>query len=135
MFKIDKYNLFEELGLPKLVELSTAFYTRVYADEDPWFRNMFPDDMDSAIQNQYEFFAQRLGGPQIYSARKGHPALRARHVKFPITKRAAERWLEHMSAALEEVGIEGEYREALMEFFTDTAFFLQNLDDNNERLY
>ena len=135
MFKIDNYNLFEELGLPKIIELSTAFYTRVYADPDPWFRNMFPEEMDEAIRNQYEFFAQRLGGPQIYSARKGHPALRARHDKFPITKRAAERWLSHMAAALDEVGINGTQREALDEFFTDTAYFLQNLDDANKRLY
>jgi truncated hemoglobin YjbI len=135
MFKMDNYNLYEELGLAKLVELSTIFYRRVYADTDPWFRNMFPDDMESAIQNQYEFFAQRMGGPQMYSARKGHPALRARHAQFPITKRAADRWLEHMTATLDELEIEGVQREAMLEFFTDTAYFLQNLDEHNQRLY
>lgn len=128
-FRIDQQNHFEQLGLDKLIELSTAFYTRVYADPDPQWRAMFPDDMQSAIQNQYEFFCQRLGGPQLYSDRKGHPALRARHVKFAITAARAEQWLEHMRLALDDVGIEGEQAEALMEFFQHTAHFLVNREE------
>lgn len=127
-FRIDQQNLFEQIGLEKLIELSTAFYTRVYADPDPLWRAMFPDDMDSAIQNQYEFFCQRLGGPQLYSVRKGHPALRARHAKFPITPARAEQWLDHMRLALTDVGIEGETAEALLEFFEHTARFLVNAE-------
>jgi truncated hemoglobin YjbI len=91
--------------------------------------------MQSAIQNQYEFFIQRLGGPALYSQRKGHPALRARHARFPITKEFAARWIGHMSAALDEVGIAGDTADRLMEFFTDTAFFLQNLDEAGGRIY
>jgi truncated hemoglobin YjbI len=128
-FRIDQTNHFEQLGLEKLIQLSTAFYTRVYADPDPQWRAMFPDDMDSAIQNQYEFFTQRLGGPQLYSQRKGHPALRARHVKFAITSDRAVQWLGHMRLALADVGIEGEQAEALMEFFEHTAHFLVNREE------
>ena len=35
---IDEVNLYERLGKDPFVELSTAFYTRVYADQDSWFR-------------------------------------------------------------------------------------------------
>jgi truncated hemoglobin YjbI len=126
-FKIDQRNVFEELGLDKLVELSTAFYTRVYADPDPGFRGMFPDDMAGAIQNQYEFLCQRFGGPQLYSERKGHPALRQRHAKFEITKARAAHWLDLMQLSLDEVGIKDNFaREALDEFFAHTAEFLVN---------
>lgn len=134
-FRIDETSLYDELGAAKIVELSTAFYTRVYADPDPQWRGLFPDDMQSAIQNQYEFFIQRLGGPPLYTQRKGHPALRARHARFHIPKEFAARWVRYMSAALDDVGIGGDTADKLMEFFTDTAFFLQNVGDEGQRLY
>lgn len=135
-FRIDdEPSLYDELGAAKLVELSTAFYTRVYADPDPAWRALFPDDMASAIQNQYEFFIQRLGGPPLYTQRKGHPALRARHARFPITREFAAKWIGHMNAALDDVGIDGDQSARLLEFFTDTAFFLQNVADDGSRIY
>ena len=46
--------------------------TRVYDDEEEWFRSIFVDPKkEDAIQNQYEFFVQRMGGPPLYSQRKG----------------------------------------------------------------
>lgn len=45
---------------------------RVYDDEEEWFRSIFANsNKEDAIQNQYEFFVQRMGGPPIYSQRKG----------------------------------------------------------------
>ncbi|XP_039159894.1 two-on-two hemoglobin-3-like [Eucalyptus grandis] len=56
-FAINGTNLFEKLGLPTFVNLSTNFYTRVYDDEEEWFRSIFADSKkEEAIQNQYEFF-------------------------------------------------------------------------------
>ena len=46
---------------------------------------------------------QRLGGPSYYSDRKGHPNLIARHAHLEMTSRTAERWLDHMDEALEEL--------------------------------
>jgi truncated hemoglobin YjbI len=134
-FRIDDSNLFEELGAAKLIELSTAFYQRIHADPDPAFRAMFPEDLADAVQNQYEFFIQRLGGPNLYSQRKGHPALRMRHKHFSITKDFAAKWLAHMSLALDDVGISGDTRDRLWEFFEETAFFLQNVGEGGERIY
>ena len=62
---------------------------QVFDDDDPehydtfrvWFEGTSKED---AIQNQYEFFIQRFGGPPLFSERKGHPALRARHARFGI---------------------------------------------------
>ena len=135
MYKIDDKNMFEELGAELIVRLSTAFYNRVYDDPDEWFTAMFPADRFQAIQNQYEFFIQRLGGPQLYSQRKGHPALRGRHQQFEITQKHVGRWLKHMNDAMDEVGIEGDSRERLWEFFYDTAHFLQNVDRDGSRIY
>jgi truncated hemoglobin YjbI len=135
MYLIDQRRVFDELGLEKLVELSTAFYRRVAADADHDFRAMFPEDMSGAIQNQYEFFAQRFGGPQLYTERKGHPALRARHAGFHISEAFAHRWLGHMRRAMAEVGISGEVAAAMDEYFADTALFLVNRGESGERLY
>jgi truncated hemoglobin YjbI len=134
-FRIDESNIFEELGLEKLVELSTEFYRRVHEDPDPDFRSMFPEALDGAVQNQYEFFAQRFGGPPLYSKRKGHPALRQRHVTFAITRGMADKWLGHMRDAMVHVGLAEEMRARLDEFFTHTAGFLINVDEEGNRLY
>ena len=51
-----------------------TFYVeiRVYDDEEEWFRSIFANSKkEEAIQNQYEFFVQRMGGPPLYSQRKG----------------------------------------------------------------
>ncbi|MEI8095940.1 MAG: hypothetical protein WCG80_17150 [Spirochaetales bacterium] len=134
-YAIDEVNLYEQLGHAKFVELSTCFYNKVYADTEPSFRGMFPKDKDSAIQNQYEFFIQRMHGPDLYSQRKGHPALRARHDRFAITRAHADKWLGLMREALGEVGIPDDARARMDEFLTDVAYFLQNVGENGERLY
>jgi truncated hemoglobin YjbI len=135
MLRIDEVNLYEELGLELIKRLSRTFYTKVYADTDPSFRGMFPRDMEMAIRNQYEFFAQRLGGPPLYSERKGHPALRARHARFHIEYRHALKWLHYMREAMDEVEIPLDAYKRLDEFFTDTAFFMQNVDVKGDRIY
>ncbi len=134
-YSVDKVNLYEQLGHDKFVELSTCFYGKVYADTEPAFRGMFPKDKDGAIQNQFEFLIQRMHGPELYSQRKGHPALRARHERFAITLPHVEKWLEYMREAMVEVGIPDDARTRLDEFFTDVAHFLKNVGDDGRRLY
>lgn len=122
-YKIDQLNVYEALGQEKFIALSTAFYTRVYADdEDPAFRSQFNGrSFEAAVKNQWEFFAQRMGGPQFYTTNRagdrygGHPALRARHRDFVVNTHNAERWLHHMALALNDVGIGGTVREAMWE--------------------
>lgn len=125
-FAIDDTNLYSKLGHQTFVKLSTQFYNRVYADDDESFRSIFSNsDKQEAIQNQYEFFIQRMGGPPLYSQRKGHPALIGRHAPYPITQEAAERWLQHMKAALDSVEeIDADSKTRMLNFFRHTAFFL-----------
>ncbi|XP_061339362.1 two-on-two hemoglobin-3-like [Gastrolobium bilobum] len=125
-FAIDDNNLFHKLGLQTFVNLSTNFYNRVYDDEEEWFRSIFANsEKENAIQNQYEFFVQRMGGPPLYSQRRGHPALIARHRPFPVTHQAAERWIHHMQQALDSTSdIDDDSKTKLMNFFRHTAYFL-----------
>ncbi|KAK4420002.1 Two-on-two hemoglobin-3 [Sesamum alatum] len=125
-FAIDETNLYEKLGLQTFINLSTNFYNRVYDDEEEWFRSIFANSKkEDAIQNQYEFFVQRMGGPPLYNQRRGHPALIARHRPFPVTHQAAERWLHHMQEALDSTtDIDPDSKTKMMNFFRHTAFFL-----------
>ncbi|KAG5048533.1 hypothetical protein AAZX31_04G076900 [Glycine max] len=125
-FAIDEANLFHKLGLQTLVNLSTNFYNRVYDDDQEWFRSIFANsDKQNAIQNQIEFLVQRMGGPTLYSQRRGHPALIARHRPFPLTHEAANRWLHHMGQALDSTSaIDDDSKIKLINFFRHTAYFL-----------
>ncbi|XP_012855858.1 PREDICTED: two-on-two hemoglobin-3 isoform X2 [Erythranthe guttata] len=118
-FAIDQINLYEKLGLQTFISLSTNFYNRVYDDEEEWFRSIFANSKkEDAIQNQYEFFSQRMGGPPLYNQRRGHPALIGRHRPFPVTHEAAERWLHHMQLALDSTtDIDSESKIKMMNFF------------------
>nr|GEY71952.1 two-on-two hemoglobin-3 [Tanacetum cinerariifolium] len=142
-FAIDQTNLYQKLGLQTFINLSTDFYTStfaltrtpargfpsgigVYEDEEEWFRSIFADSKkEDAIQNQYEFFVQRMGGPPLFSQRKGHPALIGRHRPFEVTHKAAERWLHHMHQALDNAtDIDHDSKTRMLNFFRHTAYFL-----------
>ncbi|CAJ2643329.1 unnamed protein product [Trifolium pratense] len=135
----DDTNLFQKLGgLQTFINLSTNFYNRVYDDDEEWFRSIFDkSDKDKAIQNQYEFLVQRLGGPPLYSQRRGHPALIARHRPFHLTHKAAERWLHHMQQALDNTShIDDDSKIMLINFFRHTAYFLlAGIEQKNQSLH
>lgn len=124
--RIDEVNIYERLGAEPFRKLSTEFYARVFNDELQWFRNIFKSSTrEEATQNQMEFFIQRLGGPPLYSQRKGHPALIARHLKFNMSLKATERWVHHMQQSLAATPeIDADSRERMLDFFTHTAYFL-----------
>ena len=129
-FRFESMDLYRQLGYDWFVSLSTRFYRRVFSDsDDPSFRAVFAGaSEDEAVRNQFEWLIQRCGGPPLYNHRKGHPGLMMRHVDFNVTEGGAKRWLEHMSAALQEMavppGADPDAKEALMDFFRYMAFFL-----------
>ena len=56
----------------------------------------------------------------------GHPALIARHRPFPVTHRAAERWLHHMQQALDgTTDIDADSKVRMMNFFRYKIFWLK----------
>jgi len=123
---VDDVNLYERLGYDTFVKLSTNFYNNVYNDDEEWFREIFANSTkDDAIQNQYEFFIQRMGGPSLYSDRKGSPALIGRHGPYSVTQKSAARWLNHMKSALDDTTeIDTDSKRLLYNFFKHTAFYL-----------
>lgn len=73
---------------------------------DPELRALYPEeDLRGAEGRLRMFLEQYWGGPTTYSERRGHPRLRLRHHRFAITPAQRDRWLAHMMAAVDTLGL------------------------------
>ena len=86
-------------GQPFFDALAARFYAGVAQDEV--LRPLYPEDLAAPARHMAGFLAQYWGGPTTYSDARGHPRLRLRHLPFHIGREERDRWLEHMSAAIE----------------------------------
>ncbi len=80
-------------------DLVDRFYDAV--EQDELLRPMYPADMGPSRQRLAGFLAQYWGGPADYSAERGHPRLRMRHMPFAIGPAERSAWMRHMVASLE----------------------------------
>ena len=116
------YDLIGSNGFERLID---GFYRRVA--EDDILRPMYPSgDLAPAAHRLRLFLEQYFGGPTTYSKERGHPRLRARHIRFKIDQQARDRWIELMNAALTEAEFSPEIEAALREYFEMAATFLMN---------
>lgn len=88
-------------GMQFFDDLVTAFYEGVATDE--LLAPLYPDypDFEPAHRRLTLFLAQYWGGPHTYMDERGHPRLRMRHFPFHVGPLERDRWLLHMSAAVE----------------------------------
>jgi len=108
--------------------LVRAFYDGVAVD--PILRPMYPDDdLDGAIWRLTAFLEQYWGGPGTYSETRGHPRLRMRHSAFAITPEARDRWLLHMTTAVDSLALAPMDREELMDYLDRAAQAMVNSFD------
>jgi len=100
-----------------LMETDPA-YTELYA--------IHPKPTTQARDRLYEFLSGRLGGPNLYMERHGHPRLRMRHMPFAIGPMERDQWVACMDRAMEEQGVHPELVVMLTNFFTGVAAHMQN---------
>jgi hemoglobin len=123
-------SLYERIGAEGFQVLSQSFYDKVFLDtESQWFLNIFSSSTKKeAVENQYRFFVQTFGGPDLYQQKKGkYTRLVGRHANYNIGTNAAERWLHHMVVAIEDHSIlkhDDEAKVALKKYFTYTAHYI-----------
>lgn len=116
------YDIIGSAGFGKLVE---GFYRRVANDDI--LRPMYPEaDLEPARQRLQLFLEQFFGGPTTYSQQRGHPRLRMRHAPFKIDQMARDRWVELMTAALDEAEFVSEVASVMRDYFENGASFLMN---------
>lgn len=123
--------VFELVGGDAIAAMVAAFYRAVPAD--PILGPMYPaHDLAGAEQRLRDFLVYRLGGPPTYLHQRGHPRLRMRHAPFAIDRRARDRWVEIMTAAMAAANLPAEVQRYLVTFLGDIATFLINRPDGGD---
>lgn len=98
----DVPSVFEQVGgLGFFERVVDRFYDAV--ERDAVLIPLYPEGSATAGARRRLalFLAQYWGGPDTYSAERGHPRLRMRHAAYAIGERERDRWLLHMIAAIE----------------------------------
>jgi len=93
--------LFERVdGIAFFERIVDEFYNEVMAD--PVLAPLYEaDDLDGARHRLSLFLTQYWGGPTTYNEERGHPRLRMRHSPYSISTVERDRWLAHMTAAVD----------------------------------
>ncbi len=87
-------------GIEAISTLVDAFYRKVLADDD--LKHFFEGvDMVRLRDNQMNFFAQTMGGPQKYTGR----AMEASHRRFSITQHHFDLVAEHLVSTLTDLNV------------------------------
>lgn len=101
------------------------FYAQVATDEV--LRPMYPEeDLGGANERLRLYLMERCGGPATYSAERGHPRLRMRHLPFEIDEAARDHWMAAMTHALEQRNLSPEDHDAMLRFFVPMAQHMIN---------
>jgi len=123
---------FERIGgavtIDRLVE---SFYRKM--DEEPnaaGIRAMHPSDLGPTKQVLKRYLTEWMGGPKLYSAEKGHPRLRQRHMGFPIGEAERDAWLMCMRSALQVAVTEEAARAEIYALLSKLADWMRNRSGN-----
>lgn len=116
-------------GHQTFATIAHVFYQGVATD--PLLKPMYPEeDLGPAEDRLRMFLEQYWGGPKTYSESRGHPRLRMRHMPFPVTPQARDRWLAHMMAGVDAAELSPEWDAALRDYLERAAHSLVNTMDD-----
>jgi hemoglobin len=89
-------------------------------------RAMHEPDLSQTKATLRLYLNEWLGGPRLYTAERGRPALRRKHLPFSIGQSEVDAWLLCMSRALDEVVSDAVLRAELLSAFARTAQVIRN---------
>ncbi|MBU3721957.1 MAG: group II truncated hemoglobin [Limnohabitans sp.] len=114
-------------GEPAVKKLVHRFYELMEELPEAYaVRQLHPESLAGSEEMLFEYLSGWLGGPNLYIAKKGHPRLRMRHAPYAIGARERDEWMLCMTQALtEQVGDE-EFRQALLNQFSELASHMIN---------
>lgn len=116
--------IYEYLGEGEIRKLARLFYEGI--ENDVLVRPMYPKDLAPAEERLALFLIQVFGGPTTYSDQKGHPRLRMRHAPYKVTMEARQNWMQHMTAAMEQVEMKEDVRAQMTTYFENAATHMIN---------
>lgn len=110
--------------------LAEAFYDAMDAHEPELAKLHELDEagkVSRAMRDRFGMFLIGwLGGPQDYMATHGHPRLRMRHARVPVSQGMRDAWIRSMQRAMDARKVDGEVRSYLDARFGEVADFLRN---------
>ena len=89
-------------------------------------RAIHPPDLTGSEEKLYEYLTGWLGGPPLYTDKRGHPMLRRRHFAAAIGPAERDEWLLCFVRALEETVPSEGLRAIILEPVTRLAHHMQN---------
>ena len=108
-------------------EIVEAFYDVMDSDEKAkTIRLMHPEDLTSSREKLLMFLTGWTGGPQLYTARYGHPFLRRRHLPFKIGEEERDQWIYCMTKGMLNLKMDEIKIKALLNALYPIADFMRN---------
>ncbi|MDG3439233.1 group II truncated hemoglobin [Nitrospirillum amazonense] len=125
---VSQQTIFEAIGGQAAVDrLVEAFYHQMDTlPEVRGLRAMHAPDLTETKRVLKLYLAQWMGGPADYSAERGHPRLRARHLGFTVGVAERDAWLLCMSQALMATVPDADLRGAILQALTPLADWMRN---------
>ena len=111
-------------GRQFFVDLVQRFYDSV--EQDPVLRPIYPEDLGPSREHLTGFLIQYWGGPADYSAERGHPRLRMRHMPFRIGRAEQMAWYRAMVASVKAAGLSADDEAEMISYFGSTSIHLIN---------
>ncbi|MCC6646324.1 MAG: cyanoglobin [Polyangiaceae bacterium] len=117
-------------GEAKVRAIAERFYDVMSRDEPALARLHEVDDDGRVARGPRDrfalFFIGWLGGPQTYMELHGHPRLRMRHARVPVTIEMRDAWVRAMRRAMDDEGVAGDVRALLDQRLLEVANMLVN---------
>ncbi|MDE1147283.1 MAG: group II truncated hemoglobin [Azospirillaceae bacterium] len=126
--------IFDSVGgqatIDRLVE---AFYHEMDTlPEVAGLRAMHAPDLTETKRVLKLYLGQWTGGPAGYSAERGHPRLRARHLPFKVGTAERDAWLLCMKRALDVTIADPRLRLAILQALAPLADWMRNQPEPQE---
>lgn len=119
---------FARLGGATVIEqLVERFYLLMDSlPEAATIRAMHGPNLAPVKEVLVRYLTEWTGGPQVYSAERGHPRLRRKHLPFAIGQAERDAWMLCMTRALDNVVADPDLKDQLTRAFAKTADFIRN---------
>jgi hemoglobin len=120
--------LYQAIGGERTVRaLSHRFYELMDTlPEAQHVRAVHPPSLEGSEEKFYEYLTGYLGGPPLYTAKRGHPRLRSRHFVAEIGPVERDEWLLCFRRAMEETVASEKLRDIIWPPIERLAFHMQN---------
>ncbi len=124
--------MYERIGGQQTVDrLVESFYARMDSlAEARIVRELHGPDLEPIRAVLKLYLGEWLGGPPLYSAEKGHPRLRQRHLHVPIGEAERDAWLLCMKGAMDEVIADADARGEICAVIEKLANWMRNTAGN-----